>query len=241
MSSDDAVADLLITAEMAKADEEFLDGVSLDAVLSPEAESAAAPPPPADGSSLQKLISVAETVSQFYSTQATGSSTKLPKGFIGELYEYQKKVCVWRVVGECGRGPSQMSRRNARLFSSECDGSQRCVRGSCDSYLRFTCCVAMHCCRRRVWTGLLGCTRTARLAFSPVWRRSGFPVPLSPPPFCQPTLVCNRLWVGRGIFFVACLPDEMGLGKTVQVIAFIAHSTWLFPLPCHRVCLCTCP
>jgi hypothetical protein len=40
-------------------------------------------------------FSCAETVSKFYSTQEAGPAGALPVGFVGELYEYQKRGLDW--------------------------------------------------------------------------------------------------------------------------------------------------
>ncbi len=98
----DTPTEIVVTEEMMKEDEEFLDGK--DAMFEAPVE----PEPKLQGeSALQKLLSVAETVSNFYSAQGGGVS-KLPQGFKGELYEYQKKVClhvrVCASVCACARG-----------------------------------------------------------------------------------------------------------------------------------------
>ena len=97
--------DLVITDDMVKEDEEYLDGKGADVpetASDADAGASAAERPQGD-TALQKLLSVAETVSNFYSAQGGGGSS-LPKGFKGELYEYQKKVGVgvrgsqWRLL-----------------------------------------------------------------------------------------------------------------------------------------------
>lgn len=97
------MSDLVVTSDMVAADEEFMDGDYVD-------ESAASPKKAAGAglgdlvdkddaemrAGLEKVLSVAQKMSDFYSSSASFTeeegSRKLPKGFLGSLYEYQKKV-----------------------------------------------------------------------------------------------------------------------------------------------------